>query len=65
MTEWGVRLEIPGGDPEVVKVPTGKDGAEAYAAFIKGSVSGLVLGEKATVVTRAAGGQPWKVPSDD
>jgi hypothetical protein len=62
MAEWGVRLEVPGRKAEEFKVKTGKGWAQDYAAFVNGSAVSLMTGEKATVVTRASDGDPWKVP---
>jgi hypothetical protein len=62
MGEWGVRLEAPGGEPHEFKIPTGRGGADAYAAFINGNPVCEMLGEKATVVTRATAPDPWGPP---
>ncbi len=64
MAEWGVRLEEPGCEPHEFKVPTGKDGAEAYVAFIDMSAVSRMRGDKATVITRATAADPWKMPGD-
>jgi hypothetical protein len=65
MGEWGVRLEAPGREPDEFKIPVGKNGAEAYAAFINGNAVCQMLGEKATVVTRATASDQWKVPGPE
>ena len=65
MSEWGVRLQVPGCEPDEFNVPSGRGGAEAYAAFINGNPVCRMLGEKAAVVTRATASDPWEVPDPE
>jgi hypothetical protein len=65
MGERGVRLEVPSREPDEFKVPSGRGGAEACAAFINGNAAGRMLGEKAAVVTRATASDPWEVPGPE
>lgn len=61
--DWGVRLELPGCEPEEFKIPAGKPGAEAYADAINMNAGCQMKGEKATVVTRQGPGSPWEEPA--